>query len=1227
MKLHLPKLLRAALLAVATVVSTVPAKAAAPATYGYLVTSTSQYYPVGEGTSVELINHHSVIDTPSMENSWVMSVAGRFYPNPTADNPAYSGGSLLFGNIMVPINSTQIAGDRVSIPAGIKENSFGIVFTEGGWNIQVVTKDGVTKLTSTGDIPMTYANRPYLQATVNWVADGNGKGTLYLTGLAMVDWSETNGNVTVNVNKHLYTDRFEILKNVEFTDDQPFLNISTTDATGHSEFATITYAPGSGNDPKAWLITGTADVEKLANGDYLTGDTAGADTANVQFTGGKGMLYLNAPEGHDTDTNGVYEYTYNRATTVNNDILNGDSSMRAGFGAAKDTKLIVGTTALTTNVLSADMAIDGTGTVKLLLGNNNNLNLASLGNRSNLEISNNGQFNLNLSDSKVGAGASITRTKDSAGEGNINLTTVSGKKAASKISLNRLVNEKGGISINGYHAESSHYAEMNIGSVTATGNIDFTGKLETTELTSGGNLIVGTMDNPYALLNTVNVEAEGDVSVYGKLTVDETINAESVSINMIDGINVTDGPGAAISAGSINATELRCSRTTSTPTETPNTSRLETCNISMTADGSTPLLSGNVRINSTGISANRLADNINIGLTLDGTQVWQISAASLRDWVDIDFITPGPLHFSAGSATALNLNDILEEVDATQLVISQDSIKAETITAGSINLKDNYQLSDAKISAPLSRTANTTTINANGHGIKLNNLLISPGVTLTNTGSATLINVKFDGSSHFGGSDGNNFNIHQNADSVTVSGELTGSQLNIDKLHVVAEELNFDTYSEYTLIDTAQNGAKISMSDSTDLILEIESWVPTEVTIKNGNIVISGARDEERFKAELTNTDNRKKVMLALEGLDTTQQGTSAAQLHNDIGQLFRFSLSERQDLLSAISGASTTALADSQRRGLQDVQHNLRNRVIQMGGGTNAGLTTDWDYVGLQAWAQADGGHITTDGSGDENGYDYDTWGATVGANLDLTPNLVVGMSFSASYGELDVDSADNATGNNDAYYLSLFARHQKERWVQMLILTAGINDMDLERHVGLAPHTYTGSGSTEGTTLSAYYELGYTLGLNYEFTHILQPLVSVSLTTAKVDGYTESGSIGNAALKYDGDSYFYGTVGIGARYQGVLYETIHERNAVIEARALVTQDFGDTTDEAAVGIGSSELYKVKGADSSGTGFELGAGLSLPIEQHTTFYADADVTFRPDSTGFRANIGMRYDF
>lgn len=73
MKLHLPKGLRAALLAVVTVSSAHVAVAAAPATYGYLPTKATTYYFDAEADGRQTIS----INTPDMSRGWVMSVAGR----------------------------------------------------------------------------------------------------------------------------------------------------------------------------------------------------------------------------------------------------------------------------------------------------------------------------------------------------------------------------------------------------------------------------------------------------------------------------------------------------------------------------------------------------------------------------------------------------------------------------------------------------------------------------------------------------------------------------------------------------------------------------------------------------------------------------------------------------------------------------------------------------------------------------------------------------------------------------------------------------------------------------------------------------------------------------------------------------------------------------------------------------------------------------------------------
>lgn len=492
----------------------------------------------------------------------------------------------------------------------------------------------------------------------------------------------------------------------------------------------------------------------------------------------------------------------------------------------------------------------------------------------------------------------------------------------------------------------------------------------------------------------------------------------------------------------------------------------------------------------------------------------------------------------------------------------------------------------------------------------------------TSTGTVTMDNVAIATTNNaFGGTNGDAFQAAQTVNSITLSGTLTTTAddvtLNATAASIDAKNLTFtEAGNEYTILKSTGTNTVTGLDDASKIALYVSSYTWAKVETEGNKIVITGNKDEEGIKADLTDTEARKDAMEAIESA-TMAEGGVLADLHDAMGDVLHKSNEQRQEILDAISGASTTALADSQRRGIMEVQGNLRNRIVQMGG------NADWETAGIQAWAQADASFSSSDSGDDGPGYDYNTWGATVGANVDLSETVTVGMSFSASYGELDVDSADNASGNNDAYYVNLFARHQSGRWMQMFIFTAGMNDMDLERNV----NGYTGEGSTDGTSFSAYYELGYTLGLNDEFTHILQPMVNARISSAKVDGYTEKGSIGDAALEYDGDSYVYGSVGIGVRYQGVIYESVYERNAVLELRAQVTQDFGDCTDEAGVRIGDGDLFTVTGTDTTGTGFDIGAGISAPIGMQTTLFADADVSIRPDYTGFRANVGLRYDF
>ena len=753
----------------------------------------------------------------------------------------------------------------------------------------------------------------------------------------------------------------------------------------------------------------------------------------------------------------------------------------------------------------------------------------------------------------------------------------------------------------------------------------------------------------------ITITTDGDASataLQGKVSV----NNSAISANSIaSGVNIefdAENSGA-ITTGSMTSTSISVSSgtvTRNTPgaaeivTNATSTGKISISKNALLTSGSLSAdaikLVNNYRVEAQGLEAvkvtlgsKKVLDNAStdsaIKLSSAGIQAQGALSATSVVLADDVTITAGEL--SAGSVqageTSFTVNDPGDKVVLTNVQISDTAVTADEISAGTVTLVEGYTVNKAAVSA-----TNGTTINGRDAGVVLNNVSFTGAVKTT--GKVVLNAVKFQGGKNtFGGANGGAFRVDKHdegvANVILTGGIEDGDNLTINSMILNAEGLKFapGEVKTYYLI-TPEGDASLSYeADPTNYELYIQPYVRAEINVdkQTGEVSITGWEDEASIKNEMRDTANRRATIDALDELKPSieDDGSALSELDKYVGHVNRYSVEARKEVLDALSGASLTALADSQRRGVRDHQDNLRNRIIQMGGGTNAGLTTDWQYAGIQAWAQADGSFSTSDGSGDECGYDFDTWGATVGANMDLTANTVVGLALSASYGEIKSDGADHASGNNDAQYISFYARHQKNHWVQMLILTAGWNDIDMERRV----LGYSASGDTEGTTLSAYYELGYTIGLNYEYTHILQPMISVSLTSAKVDGYTEGGSLDNAALEYDGDSYFYGKVGIGARYQGVMYETVHERNAVVEARALITQDFGDTTEATKVSLGGGSMYEVSGADTSGTGFELGAGVSIPVEQHTTLYADADLTVAPDYTGFRLDLGVRYDF
>ncbi len=480
--------------------------------------------------------------------------------------------------------------------------------------------------------------------------------------------------------------------------------------------------------------------------------------------------------------------------------------------------------------------------------------------------------------------------------------------------------------------------------------------------------------------------------------------------------------------------------------------------------------------------------------------------------------------------------------------------------------------------------------------------------------SISLSNVTLDtGSTIIAG--GTTYAVGTSTPGLSLSGTATEGSLTLTKLVV---DISNDKVEMENVLLIESSGNSLIDKDNCEVSFYTAPGYVGEIRLDaNNDLVYFTINSSDLLMDKIATTANSKAAKSALVE-NAPQAGGELAALYNTILDTSRLDEATRRSTLEALTSGSVTMLADSQRRGVVNHMNTLRNRIIQMGHSQGVETETAW-----HAWIEADGSF--NDISGDEGaGYEFNTWGGTFGVHADVG-NFTFGAAISAAYGELTADSIDNAEGNNDTVTVSAFARHQNHNWVQMAALSYGINELEMERSV----QDYKAEGDTSGHTITAYYEAGYAIALGQHGRQVIQPLVSLMLTSAQMDGFTESGTIGNAGLTTEDEDYFYGTLGIGARYQAVLSQDINERISFLEIRAKLVQDFGDDTHEANVRFAGApgSAFVLQGTEAGSFGFQIGAGVSVPLGQQTTFFADVDADIRDNATSVSGSMGFRVAF
>ncbi len=343
---------------------------------------------------------------------------------------------------------------------------------------------------------------------------------------------------------------------------------------------------------------------------------------------------------------------------------------------------------------------------------------------------------------------------------------------------------------------------------------------------------------------------------------------------------------------------------------------------------------------------------------------------------------------------------------------------------------------------------------------------------------------------------------------------------------------------------------------------------------------------------------------------------------------------SELDRMLTAGAGASIAVLGQALGDDLHRQLNSLRNRTTGMG---SEARYDQYDMLPLyHMWVNGETGYHKLDADGLAPGYTLNSWGGTLGMEIDVSRRVTVGLALTAMYGDLKTDATDSASGDMDTTYMSAFVRGTHGAWSHTLVVTGGMADVKFNRTVGYdaptvfgitMPASYKTSGSTDGYMVGAIYELGYTRMANAAGTVAIQPVFNVEIRHVGIQGYNETGS--DAGLRVGDITQDTVTIGLGARVQALTGTNIFNRSAIFEGRALLKADVGDRSGKVVNAVlNTQNSAELESAEVGAVGVEIGAGISIPLGgTEGSIFIDGSLEWRSGYTSMDATIGYRVNF
>lgn len=635
------------------------------------------------------------------------------------------------------------------------------------------------------------------------------------------------------------------------------------------------------------------------------------------------------------------------------------------------------------------------------------------------------------------------------------------------------------------------------------------------------------------------------------------------------------------------------------------------------AFGSTSTLSidGNNVVVNTG-TAGGAPVTFDAGLTVTGNYSFGINTLSNTTWNGVLTGTEGALN-KMGAAT-LNLTNTGSQNFTTAINLLQGGLAVNGAIGSNVDMAAGTVLSGAGV------TTGTVTALHDNTVIEIGKAGVPGDIATLTIGGLKAANAVIDANG-----------VHKTGTSLVFDVDLNSFASDLLKITGTADLNNAALHLR------AADGS-VKVKDNTRFhLIESEGLTSNPHQIVQHNLDLMNVRLEQLINGRdvdvvlslnhkgATKTDNQSNVSHTI---DTIDKGGFATNELAELIDAFNYTRSEAE-AKRALEDAGGNRLTTTMASLLAGNHSHLRQLRDSMGTGiASTTLVRDGKRSWLEPqnttsiWVDAVYSHNKLNSDGNAPGFSRDAWGGILGIEHTVRPDsLVLGVAFGYDYSKTEVQgSRDNA----DNWYFDLYGKWKSGNWNSRASVGVGYHDLTNNRFVNVANRFVRhGQGSTDAYSLNLGYELSYTFHVDRSST--LEPLFMVESTAGWIDGYTESGEIGNAGLRVEEQDAWSTILGLGARYARNFTWVSNAPQARFELTAMATVDVGDqgSTVRASYIGAPGYSYNLDSATRDRLGALLGAGLVVPVSESVSFFGGSTFEYHSGSRDLTANMGIRYSF